>query len=110
MSVTPCQPMPGPPDAAWPSARPGTSACFPYPQCCQAAARPATLIARRAPGFLHWLGAHQATAALVTAEAACALAAIITLTAITVSALRARRREHARPPLARAHRAYRPLS
>lgn len=50
----PCQPMPGPPGAAWP-AKPGVTYCWPYPQCC-APQHPAATVARHASaGFLHWL-------------------------------------------------------
>lgn len=33
-ALTACEPMPGPDGAAWPSAKPGTDYCGPYPSCC----------------------------------------------------------------------------
>jgi hypothetical protein len=34
LTADPCQPMPGPMGAVWPSAKPGIDYCGPYPACC----------------------------------------------------------------------------
>lgn len=40
MTVFPCEPMPGPLGAFWPTAKPGIDYCGPYPACCPPVARP----------------------------------------------------------------------
>ena len=77
-----CQPMPGPPGAAWPSARPGTDYCGPYPQCCPHAA-----VAAHA-GLLAWPAAHP----FITACAAVVAVAVIA----AAGGLRIRRRQAGR--------------
>jgi hypothetical protein len=39
LTADPCEPMPGPLGAFWPTAKPGIDYCGPYPACCPAAAR-----------------------------------------------------------------------
>jgi hypothetical protein len=39
LTADPCQPMPGPMGAVWPSAKPGIDYCGPYPACCPPVAR-----------------------------------------------------------------------
>jgi hypothetical protein len=40
LTAAPCQPLPGPLGAAWPTAQPGIEYCGPYPACCPPAAEP----------------------------------------------------------------------
>jgi hypothetical protein len=80
-SLPSCQPMPGPPGAAWPSARPGVDYCGPYPQCCPHAV---DTVARHA-GLLGWPATHP----FITVCAAIVGAVII---AAVIDSLRVRRR------------------
>lgn len=68
-----CQPLPGPPGAAWP-AEPGVTCCFPYPACCRPSA------AGAAPDRWSWLHT-----TLVTAAPDVALYAIASLLAVAVA-------------------------
>jgi hypothetical protein len=54
-----CQPVPGPPGAAWP-ADPGVTCCLPYPACCRPVAAPS-------PDRWSWLSAALAAAGPGTA-------------------------------------------
>lgn len=40
LTNSPCQPMPGPLGAVWPTAKPGIDYCGPYPSCCPPPAQP----------------------------------------------------------------------
>jgi len=40
VTAVPCDPMPGPLGAFWPTAKPGIDYCGPYPACCPPVARP----------------------------------------------------------------------
>jgi hypothetical protein len=72
-----CQPMPGPPGAAWP-AEPGVTYCFPYPACCQPAAAPS-------PDRWSWLHTALAAAGPDTAlYAALGLMALVTAVFIVI--------------------------
>lgn len=67
-----CRPMPGPPGAAWPSARPGAGYCGPYPQCCPHAAARA--------GLLGWMAAHPLTGPIAVFAVAGVIAVVIAAT------------------------------
>ena len=88
-----CQPMPGPPGAAWPAV-PGVTYCFPYPACCQ----PAGVAA--APDRWSWL--HTAITALgsgtalYAAEALMAVAVVVFILIVRRDVRRIRARREAR--------------
>jgi hypothetical protein len=67
----PCRPMPGPPGAYWPTAKPGTDYCGPYPSCCPHA------VTSHSWGPLYWpswFPSH--TTALIILAAWCASGAL----------------------------------